>query len=218
MQQTFLNLPPERQEEILQVAYEEFALKGYQSASLSEIIRKIGVAKGSFYRYFLSKKELFVYLLKTATERRYSNLDKLLVNPEIGFFELIKLNFKAIIASDKEDPLVSGFIYQVVHERDTNEVSDIIESIYIQVIEKIKLIIGDKKYKRELKGIDPDFIAFHVFYSQLWFYDYISFKYKINYEENIRNHLPIMNLPDEELDRISDMSVELLKYGLKKDA
>jgi hypothetical protein len=48
------------------------------------------------------------------------------------------------------------------------------------------------------------------------FYDYIAIKYKMNYGENIRKHLPVLNLPDEELEKIIDSSVEILQYGLTK--
>lgn len=217
VQQTFKNLPKERQNLILQIAYEEFAINGYQNASLSAIIKNIGVAKGSFYRYFSSKRDLFAYLLEKGLTRRYKDLDEIIKKGDISFFELIKLNFKAIIMSDKENPLVSGFFYQVVHERgNSGEVSDIIETLYKQVIERIKDLLEDDEYQREIKNIDTDFVAFHVFYSQLWFYDYVAFKHRIDYEENIRNHRPVLNLPDEELNQIIDMSVELLKYGLKE--
>jgi AcrR family transcriptional regulator len=90
---TFQNLKKDRQEEILMVAFEEFALNGYQSTSLSEIIKKLNLAKGSFYRYFSSKKELYAYLIQEATTRRLSNLDKLIQQPKVDFFDIIKLNF-----------------------------------------------------------------------------------------------------------------------------
>ena len=212
--QTFRNLSTGRQEIILAVAFEEFALKGYQNASLSTIVKKIGIAKGSFYRYFSSKKDLFCYLLDIAAWKRYQNLDRILEREDIGFFDLIKLNFKAIISSDKENPLISGFMYQVMHERDNSEVSDVIDKLYAGVIEKTKNIIEVKRFKEELTIRDSDLLAFHIFYSQLMFYDYIAIKYKMNYGENIRRHLPVLNLPDEELEKIIDLSVEILQYGL----
>lgn len=216
LKQTFKNLPAERQEAILQIAYEEFALKGYQNASLSTIIKKIGIAKGSFYRYFSSKKNLFIYLLEAGTGRRFMNLDRIVENKKIGFFELLKQNLKAIINSDKENPVVSGFLYQVMHERDNSEVSKIINTLYLKSIERTKEILKITSFRNELNNTGVDFTAFHIFYSQLWFYDYIALKYNINYEKKIRNHLPVLNLPYDEVDRVIDMSVELLRNGLRK--
>jgi AcrR family transcriptional regulator len=90
---TFQNLKKDRQEEILMVAFEEFALNGYQSTSLSEIIKKLNLAKGSFNRFLSSKKELYAYLIQDATTRRISNLDKFIQQPQVYFFVIFILTF-----------------------------------------------------------------------------------------------------------------------------
>ena len=43
------------------------------------------------------------------------------------------------------------------------------------------------------------------------------YKYNLNYQENIRNHQPVLSLPREELERVIDLSVELLKSGIQKN-
>ena len=60
---TFINLSPERQKEIIENSLKEFALNEYQTASISNIVTDLGIAKGSFYRYFESKKDLYFYLI-----------------------------------------------------------------------------------------------------------------------------------------------------------
>lgn len=52
-------LAPQRREQILRTAAEEFASMGYQRASLNRIIRVCAMSKGSFYHYFDSKAALF---------------------------------------------------------------------------------------------------------------------------------------------------------------
>lgn len=49
---------------ILSAASEEFLQKGFQGASLRNIVRKAGVTTGAFYGYFKSKEELFDALVK----------------------------------------------------------------------------------------------------------------------------------------------------------
>lgn len=212
--QTFKNLSAERQEEIVQVAFEEFALKGYQNASLSVIIKKLGLAKGSFYRYFSSKKELFAYLVDEASGRRLSNLDTLINQDGIDFFELIKQNFIDKIHFDNEYPLIGGFLYQIMHEKDNSEVTDIIKKIYNSVILQTKNIITLEKFKHQLKFVEPELVAFQIFHMQLWLYDYVAFKFNIDFETNIRNHQPVFNLPEEQLIQLIDWSVSMLKNGI----
>ena len=48
----------ERRAEILDSAQKLFFLKGYETASVNEIIEAAGISKGTFYHYFESKDEL----------------------------------------------------------------------------------------------------------------------------------------------------------------
>lgn len=50
--------PQERREEILDAAQNLFQTKGYQQTAVSDIVKKIGVAQGTFYYYFKSKEEV----------------------------------------------------------------------------------------------------------------------------------------------------------------
>lgn len=47
----------ERKEELLKTAYELFLSRGYEAVSVDEIIKKAGIAKGTYYYYFKSKEE-----------------------------------------------------------------------------------------------------------------------------------------------------------------
>lgn len=66
---TFLNLPPEKRQKLLQAALEEFARAPFPQASINKIIQNAGIPRGSFYMYFTDKEELFGYLLETYRER-----------------------------------------------------------------------------------------------------------------------------------------------------
>jgi AcrR family transcriptional regulator len=53
-----------RQEQILKAALEVFSRKGYAAATVPEIARAAGVAAGTIYIYYPSKRELFVAVIK----------------------------------------------------------------------------------------------------------------------------------------------------------
>ncbi|MGB8984927.1 MAG: TetR/AcrR family transcriptional regulator [Anaerolineales bacterium] len=61
--QTFLNLPSEKRETVLNAAVDEFAEYGLENASTNRIVKNSGIAKGSFYQYFEDKQDVFLYLL-----------------------------------------------------------------------------------------------------------------------------------------------------------
>jgi len=48
-----------RREDIIQAAIEVFSKKDFQSASISEIAQRAGIANGTIYQYFKNKEDLF---------------------------------------------------------------------------------------------------------------------------------------------------------------
>lgn len=53
-----------RQEQILKAALEIFSRKGYTAATVPEIAREAGVAAGTIYIYYPSKRELFIAVIE----------------------------------------------------------------------------------------------------------------------------------------------------------
>jgi len=53
-----------RREQILEAAMEVFSRKGFATATTAEIAREAGVAEGTIYNYFPSKRELFIDVIK----------------------------------------------------------------------------------------------------------------------------------------------------------
>jgi len=60
-----------RRKQLLDAATRVFAQKGYWSASITDIIRSAGVARGTFYLYFRSKRDVFLAIAdKFRTEQK----------------------------------------------------------------------------------------------------------------------------------------------------
>lgn len=53
----------DRKEEIIRASIKIFAAKGYYNTHIADIVGEVGIAKGTFYLYFNSKKDLFVSLI-----------------------------------------------------------------------------------------------------------------------------------------------------------
>lgn len=59
---TFDNLPEEKRKRVLAEATREFADHGFHQASVNRIVGRLGIAKGSLFKYFGNKEGLFEYL------------------------------------------------------------------------------------------------------------------------------------------------------------
>ena len=66
--QTFLNLPKQKRDNVINAAIDEFAKYGLENGSTNRIVANSGISKGSFYQYFEDKQDVFMYLL-TVLER-----------------------------------------------------------------------------------------------------------------------------------------------------
>lgn len=70
---TFDRLPDRKKQHFLSAAYKEFALHDFEVASITHLVKELGIAKGSVYQYFNNKLDLYEYLLTHA----YETLDEL---------------------------------------------------------------------------------------------------------------------------------------------
>jgi AcrR family transcriptional regulator len=68
--ETFFNLPDDKRERITAVAIEEFGENEYADVSISRMVAKAGIAKGSFYQYFEDKEDLYTYLLSLIYQKK----------------------------------------------------------------------------------------------------------------------------------------------------
>lgn len=72
--QRFFNLAPRTRERLLATATREFARRGFEGASLNEIIAKAGISKGAYYYYFDDKDDLFATTLESAVDSMLSRV------------------------------------------------------------------------------------------------------------------------------------------------
>lgn len=94
--QTFLNLSEEKRKAFTEIALDEFANNDYNTASVSKIVEKAGIAKGSVYQYFEDKQELFMYLLDVSNQEMMNHIRQSPPpDPSAGFFETLRWQMSA---------------------------------------------------------------------------------------------------------------------------
>ena len=69
------NLPERRREEILDAAARVFAQHGYPGTDVQVIADRLGVGKGTVYRYFPSKQELFLAAVDRGLRRLHERIE-----------------------------------------------------------------------------------------------------------------------------------------------
>lgn len=59
----FFTLNQSKRDRILKAALDEFSSEAYTDASINQIVKASGIARGSFYLYFDDKEDLYFYLV-----------------------------------------------------------------------------------------------------------------------------------------------------------
>jgi AcrR family transcriptional regulator len=105
---TFLNLPEDKRVHFIKIALKEFADHDYNSASISKIVERAGIAKGSLYQYFEDKQDLFLYLLEVSNQEMLRAIRQSPPpGPGAGFFETLRWQMSATVRASVQYPLQS---------------------------------------------------------------------------------------------------------------
>jgi AcrR family transcriptional regulator len=106
--QTFFNLPEDKRQQILQVVIDEFAENDYDQVSISRIVQRAGIAKGSFYQYFADKDDLYGYVLGLLAEAKtqFMSLDHPDPN-HVGIFAYLRWMAEVGVAFQMAHPQIS---------------------------------------------------------------------------------------------------------------
>lgn len=124
--ESFFNLRAEKQEHIINAAFTVFGRNGYKKASIADIAKEAGIAKGMVIYYFGSKKNLYVFLTQLCGKLLMEEIEKGLDTSITDFFDKIKMASDIKVAMMKKHPAIISFLTSVYYETD-EEVADIIE-------------------------------------------------------------------------------------------
>jgi len=128
----------ERKNEILDTAQELFLTQGYEKTSVENIIKKVGVAKGTFYYYFKSKEDLLDKLVKRMTDKIQIEIKKIVKKPDLD----------AISKLEKAYSVAGNIKLENIH---------LIKLMLKILYEKDNLILRYKVYKSNVELVVPEF-------------------------------------------------------------
>ncbi|AZT84236.1 MAG: TetR/AcrR family transcriptional regulator [Marinobacter sp.] len=98
---------------ILAAARECFREKGYDNSTIRDIVRRTGLAAGTFYNYFSSKQDIFAALLTDFLNRLNTDLNQYRQTSATAR-DFIHTTYLALFMATADDPLV----YQLAHRND----------------------------------------------------------------------------------------------------
>lgn len=117
--QTWLKLDDAKRERFTQEALTEFAQFPYTQASITALVRRLGIAKGSVYQYFEDKEELYLAMVHIAHERVHVALRSripLALYREADVFTLLRRYFAESVSVSLDFPIEAALIQRSLHD------------------------------------------------------------------------------------------------------
>jgi AcrR family transcriptional regulator len=213
--ETFLNLPREKREKIIEHTLEEFALRDYRSASLSRIVEKAGIAKGSIYQYFDDKKELYLYLVKLAAETKFAYIDRSIDLADADFFEKYKQTVFHGASFDFSQPRYANILYHATYEPTDPDIQEVSAELKKATFQYLRLSVDEGIRRGELRNdLSVDFMVFALYQLTVALRDYFSSKFNFSLKHAVEKGLG-SPVGDEELKAVLDEFIDFFKQGLQ---
>ena len=214
---TFFNLKSERQREIIDVCLEEFGFNDYNEASLTRIIKKLGIAKGSFYRYFENKRDLYEYLIKSAKKLNQAIFNQIFKKPAEDILETWVDFYLAAVKLDNEYPLFSYFGYKVFLERNNVILGNVALKSKEAGIKLLKNLFKQQQDKDLIrKDIDVDLMIFTLLQINEGFLDYLTIKHNIDFKENIKKRNQLFSISLKTIKKELEGFARIIREGIRR--
>jgi AcrR family transcriptional regulator len=104
--------PEIRKGEILDAAEKLFAAKGYEAATVNDILSAVNIAKGTFYYHFKSKEDVLDGIVKRQIDTGLEKAKALAADPSLAIEEKLL----AVMLAQKPEKPAAEEILPVIHE------------------------------------------------------------------------------------------------------
>jgi TetR/AcrR family transcriptional regulator len=209
--QTFFNLPDEKRQHILNTAIDEFADNDFGDVSISRIVERAGIAKGSFYQYFEDKEDLHGYLLDLFTAKKIEMLSIDHPDPQhVGIFAYLRWLIEGAVALELAYPKLVRIVYRSLNHASIDEIT----ARYRQESQAFyRSLVALGKAQGD---IDPDVdeeLAAYFFESMFTSMGkYVAQYLNVHLDSSWRGEQPYLEIP--EIKRIYEQAIHFLEQGM----
>lgn len=217
--ETFFNLPEAKRERIVELAMDEFARHPYAQASLSRIVTRAGIAKGSIYQYFENKLDLYRWLvLEEAPRRKLAHLEGTGSASRGDFFERLEAFIVDGIELTARDVRLSALLGQFARSTDP-EVAPLLEESRAMsrayLLGMLRAGQADGSVREDVDRATAADILGHVLGEAML--DGIVRRLGVTRAELLEDPARVEAMPPEERRRMARSLVDVLRRGLGRE-
>lgn len=173
--------PEERKNEILDAAIGLFTDNGFENTSVSDIVRKLNIAQGTFYYYFKSKDELLNAVVEHFGEHILEGCYEAFHSPEMNAKEKIEGIVKAVFSYTNWNQDFVAFVHseknEILHYRAAKKYISTFIPVMIGIVKQgIREGLFDIQYPEVISTIGVTGVMDFFHYNQEDLYDVENLK------------------------------------------
>ena len=193
----------------------EFAANNYDKASVSVVVKRLNIAKGSVYQYFENKLDLYLYLKSLCEMTKMQYVLGIKREDYATFWDYYRTQYEAGIQFDLEHPLESQFLYRIGEKESSEVLREFMKEWKQQAIQAyIGIIQGEIDQGHFRTDISAEAMTYFLVSVSLGIGDVLRDRYHIDFDENIKEGKPVFALDKTVLMQAVDEQIVLLKGAL----
>lgn len=130
----------ERRNEILDIAEKLFNIKGYDKCTINDILKEVGIAKGTFYHYFKSKEEVLDAIVSRYKDVVITKVNEVANNDVITLEEKLMGAFMSMRIIDQLDSEMINEMHKtenaLLHQKILNQIVIEVAPILVKIIKE----------------------------------------------------------------------------------
>lgn len=127
-----------RRKHILYCAKQVFSKKGFHNASVSDIVDRAGIARGTFYLYFTSKRDIFDSLMEDLLQELRQRIKPIDIGPDSpNPLEQLKANVRRVLELVVQDPELIQIMFHHAAGLDQRS-AETVRTFYDRVLDMIE--------------------------------------------------------------------------------
>lgn len=214
---TFLKLSKTKRDFLTNGFLREFALKSFDEASITSIVKTLGIAKGSIYQYFDGKLDLFLYLSQQCGAVKGTYIAHIVRQDYPDFWEYYRALYSEGVKFDLEHPLESHFLHNLADNLNSPSVKPLYEQFLDQAVMAFeKMVTYEVGLGQFRNDIPTKTMGFFLYQSSLAINDQIKANHGLNPAARISADASFYEGKVELLMQTVEEYIGLLKKALDK--
>ncbi|MEM1136141.1 MAG: TetR/AcrR family transcriptional regulator [Bacteroidota bacterium] len=215
---TFENLALEKRKKFIDAFLKEFSSKKYDDASVTSVVKELGIAKGSIYQYFNNKLDLFLFLKSECEKVKMQYVLHVKREDFPDFWTYFKALYEEGIRFDKEHPLESNFLHNMMRHIDSPTIKQFHDEWFDQVIKIFSAFI---QYEVDIGHFRNDIpvksMAFFIYSISIKIGEYMAAIHGVDIQKNLESGKPVFgHNKGETLLKSVDENILILKQAIQK--